>query len=99
MKAPTRPISGGVLNGKAIKLPVPTYPPAARAARASGVVIVEVIIDTTGKVISARALSGNSALQAAAVQAAYLARFSPTMLSGQPVKVSGQINYNFAPVN
>jgi TonB family protein len=58
-------------------------------------VVVQVTIDETGKVISAKAVSGHPLLQAAAVQAAYGARFSPTQLSGQPVKVTGQINYNF----
>ena len=45
-----------------------------------------------------RALRGSSdrAMRDAAVQAALKARFSPTKLSGQPVKVSGVINYKFA---
>jgi TonB family protein len=91
-----RPVSGGVLNGKALSLPKPVYPPAARSARLSGAVVVEVVIDINGKVISARALSGIGLLQQAAVQAAYQAKFSPTTLSGQPVKVVGTIEYNFA---
>jgi TonB family protein len=89
------PISGGVLNGKAISLPRPPYPPIAKAARASGTVTVQVTIDESGKVISARAVGGHPLLQQAAVQAAYGARFSPTQLSGQPVKVTGVITYNF----
>lgn len=95
-RAPVKPISGGVLNGKATSLPVPSYPPAARSARASGLVTVEVVIDGSGKVISAKAASGHPLLQQAAVQAAQQARFTPTLLSGQPVKISGVINYNFA---
>lgn len=91
----TAPISGGVLNGKAVSLPKPPYPAIARSARASGTVVVQVTIDESGKVISARAVSGHPLLQAAAVQAAYGARFSPTQLSGQPVKVTGTISYNF----
>jgi protein TonB len=47
-------------------------------------------------VISANATSGPSALRGVAVQAALRAQFSPTKLSGQPVKVSGAINYKFA---
>lgn len=89
------PISGGVLNGKAINLPKPPYPSIARAARAAGTVTVQVTIDESGKVISARAVGGHPLLQQAAVQAAYGARFSPTQLSGQPVKVTGVITYNF----
>jgi TonB family protein len=94
-KPPPQKISGGVLNGKAVSLPVPVYPPAARAVRASGQVQVQVLIDESGRVVSASAVSGNALLQSAAVQAARGARFSPTMLSGQAVKVSGIIIYNF----
>jgi TonB family protein len=92
---PTVPLDGGVLNGKAVSLPKPAYPAIAKAARASGTVVVQVTIDEQGRVISARAVSGHPLLQAAAVSAAQGARFSPTLLSGQPVKVTGVINYNF----
>jgi TonB family protein len=91
-----KPISGGVLNGTAISLPAPTYPDTARRMRMFGVVAVEVVVDETGKVISATAKDGPNALREVAVQAALRARFSPTKLSGQPVKVSGVINYKFS---
>ena len=92
---PRAPISGGVLNGKAINLPKPAYPPIARAAHASGTVVVQVLIDENGNVVSAHAVSGHPLLQGAAVGAARQAKFSPTKLSGQPVKVTGVIQYNF----
>jgi len=92
---PRAPISGGVLNGKAINLPKPQYPPIARAAHAAGTVVVQVLIDENGNVVSAKAVSGHPLLQAVAVAAARQARFSPTKLSGQPVKVTGVIQYNF----
>ncbi|MEK6336759.1 MAG: TonB family protein [Acidobacteriota bacterium] len=87
--------SGGVLNGKAITLGRPSYPAIAKAARASGQVEVRVVIDETGQVIRAEAISGHPLLQAAAVKAASESVFSPTTLSGQPVKVTGTIIYNF----
>jgi TonB family protein len=90
-----KPVSGGVLNGKAISLPAPVYPEFARRMRTSGLVEVEVVVDETGKVISAHALAGPASLRDVAVQAALKARFSPTKLSGQPVKITGRINYNF----
>jgi TonB family protein len=90
-----KPISGGVLNGKALSLPVPIYPQIAMRARTAGKVEVEVTVDETGKVISAQATAGPTALRDAAVDAAKRARFSPTKLSGLPVKVVGIINYNF----
>ena len=90
-----KPVSGGVLNGAARNLPRPAYPELAKRSHTTGLVVVEVVIDETGHVISARAASGPATLQQAAVQAARQAQFSPTKLSGQAVKVSGTINYNF----
>jgi protein TonB len=84
-----------VLNGKAVVKPQPAYPPIAKAARAQGVVVVEVIVDEEGYIISARAVSGHPLLQQAAVQAARGARFTPTRLAGEPVKVQGVVTYNF----
>jgi len=95
-RALLKPVSGGVLNGKAISLPTPGYPDMARRMGIFGTVEVSVILDENGKVLSAKAMSGPGALRDAAVQAALRARFSPTKLSGQPVKVSGQINYKFS---
>jgi TonB family protein len=91
-----RPVSGGVLNGSATYLPPPMYPETAKRMRTSGVVTVEVVIDENGKVISANAANGPSTLREAAIQAALRARFSPTKLSGQPVKVFGTISYKFS---
>lgn len=96
-KPAPKTISGGVLNGKAISLPKPAYPAAARAVRASGQVTVQVLIDEEGRVVSASAGGGHPLLVPAALAAARGARFSPTLLSGQPVKVSGVITYNFVP--
>jgi protein TonB len=85
-----------VLNGKAISKPTPAYPAIAKAARASGAVTVQIVVDESGRVVSANAVSGHPLLQQAAVQAVRQWRFSPTLLSGQPVKVSGVVTVNFA---
>jgi TonB family protein len=84
-----------VLNGEAIELPKPPYPQLAKTNRIQGMVSVQVLIDESGKVVSAHALSGNAFLTNEAVRAAYRARFSPTKIGDQPVKVSGTITYNF----
>lgn len=96
-KPEPKTISGGVVNGKAVNLVTPTYPAAAKAVRASGAVNVQVTIDENGNVISATAVSGHPLLRAAAVSAARSSKFSPTKLSGEPVKVTGVIVYNFNP--
>ena len=87
--------SGGVLNGKAISLPRPAYPAEASRIGANGVVRIKVLIDENGKVLEAKVLCGHPIFAKPSVEAAHKARFSPTKLSGMPVKVNGIIIYNF----
>ncbi len=89
------PVSAGVLNGKAITLPVPDYPAEAKAAGAEGVVVIQVMIDEQGNVTDARPISGPKLLQETSLNAARQAKFSPTLLSGEPVKVTGVLVFNF----
>lgn len=86
-----------VKNGKVINMPQPAYPPIARAAHAAGTVQIQVVIDESGKVIAAQALSGHPLLQAAALKAARGLLVTPSFLDGKPVKVVGVVNYNFVP--
>ena len=90
-----RIVSGGVLNGRALKKPQPDYPPSARMARASGTVVVQITVDEKGEVASASAVSGHPLLRKAGEEAAGRAKFTPTKLCGQPVKVTGVVTYNF----
>ncbi|HET6891398.1 MAG TPA: TonB family protein [Pyrinomonadaceae bacterium] len=89
IKSPT------ILNSKALSLPKPPYPPLAKLIKVQGTVSVQVFIDESGKVVSAKAVSGPATLVRAAEQAALQALFSPTRIGDQPVKVSGTITYNF----
>ena len=88
-------IKGGVLNGKAVSLPTPEYPAIARQAQASGSVTVQVTVDEEGNVISANAMSGHPLLRAVSVSAAQKAKFSPTRVNGELVKVTGVLTYFF----
>src|SRR5438552_1166635 len=72
-----------------------TVPSSAPPIRAQGPVSVQSLIDEQGRVISAQAMSGSPTLLSAAKEAAMRARFTPTLLSGTPVKVQGTIIYNF----
>ena len=89
--------SDGTLNGKAKSLPKPEYPLAAKAARASGAVKIQVRIDENGGVISAKVISGHPLLQLAAEKAALQAKFNPLYMYGRKIKVTGLIVYNFIP--
>lgn len=92
---PQTVVSGGVLTGRAVSRPDPVYPPAARAVRASGPVTVQILVDERGSVISATAVSGHPLLRPAAVAAIRRWRFTPTQLSGQPVRTNGTVTVNF----
>jgi TonB family protein len=86
---------GAALQLWATKRVKPVYPPQAKAAGIHGRVVVEVTIDETGKVISARAASGHPLLKDAAVEAARGWTFPPMTLHGKPIKVSDVINIIF----
>lgn len=88
---------GGVLNGKATSLPKPDYPEEARRAKVGGKVQVRLLINKAGDVVKASAISGDPILRPAAEEAALQAKFTPTLLSGEPVEVSGLITYTFTP--
>ena len=91
----TETVSSRVLVSRAVSLPQPPYPQIAKQAGIHGPVNVQVLIDEDGKVISAHAVSGSAMLTRAAEDAARRARFTPTFLNNQPVKVQGVITYNF----
>jgi len=92
---PPKTISKGVITGLAISLPRPAYSEIAKRARIQGTVSVQVLVDETGRVLSAKVVSGHPLLTVEAQRAALQARFAPTKLNDQPVKVSGVITYNF----
>jgi protein TonB len=95
VRKPVPIVSKGVITSQAVFLPKPTYSQIAKQLRIQGSVSVQVLIDENGKVISAKAVSGHPFLTIEAQKAALQARFSPTLLGDQPVKVSGVITYNF----
>jgi len=90
-----RPINGGVLNGRAVSLPTPSYPPLARQTHVTGQVMVEVSVDETGRVTAAKAVSGNPLLRASAENAARQSRIIPSRINNENVRTTGLLVYNF----
>jgi TonB family protein len=86
------------LAGSATRRVEPKYPEEAKKKGIKGGVIVEVKVDEEGKVIAAKALTGHKLLRSAAIEAAKGWRFTPTQLSGKPVKVVGTITFVFKDV-
>jgi TonB family protein len=95
-KLPVTIVHSSVINGKATNLPKPLYPAPAVAVNAQGEVSIKVLLDENGNVISAQVVSGHPLLRSSALQAARSAKFSPTILNGQKVKVDGTIIYRFS---
>ena len=93
----TIPTQGGFMNGKAVDLPKAVYPEEARKTHTGGTVQVQILVDETGKVVSAVATFGPETLREAATKAAMRAKFKPTIVDGVPVKVSGILTYDFTP--
>ncbi len=92
---PPKAVRKPILNGDAKFLPKPPYPEMAKQLKLQGVVNVQVLVDETGRVVSAKAVSGHALFVREAQRAALQAVFGPTLLGDQPVKVSGVITYNF----
>jgi TonB family protein len=92
-----KPPHVGDLMDKVLDQPSPLYPPQAKAAGLSGTVELQVIVDETGQVISARPINGPPLLREAAMEAAYRARLVPVVKDGKPIKVTGYLVYKFLP--
>ncbi len=90
-------ISVGSLVGKAKQKISPTYPALARAARITGLVTVYVVVNEKGEVEAVQRADGPPQLQQAATDAARRWKFNPTIVNGQPVRVSGFLSFNFSP--
>jgi TonB family protein len=91
----TQRVSGGVLQGNAVRKVQPAYPEIAKAAGAEGVVQVTVTVNENGEVTTAEAVKGHPLLKEAALDAARQWKFKQTELNGQPVKVQGILTFNF----
>jgi protein TonB len=74
----------------------PLYPEIARTARIEGIVVMEALLDATGKVDSVRVLRSVALLDDAAIRAVKQWRYTPTELNGVPVPVLMTITVRFA---
>ena len=84
--APLR-VGGDIAEPKKLVDAKPVYPQIAQAAKVQGVVILEVIIDTTGGIRDAKVLRSIPLLDQAALDAVKQWRFTPTVMNGNPAEV------------
>lgn len=84
-----------VQAGKLVSQPKATTPVDAKGARIQGVVRLQALIGTDGRVRSVSVLSGPPALRAAAMENARQRQYQPTVMNGKPVEVETQISIDF----
>lgn len=99
LPAPPKPAAvvrgGQVTQPRLIHSVPPVYPAVATANRTEGDVEIEAVIDPTGKVTSAKVISGPALLRAAAVDAVRQQRYSPGTLDGKPITMQYKVTIRF----
>lgn len=93
---PAGPVAVGSLLPYATRQVPPVYPPAARSARTTGVVRVELILDEQGEIAEIKSVNGPTLLQESAKDAVRKWKFRPLMLNGQAVRAAGFVSFNFS---
>lgn len=88
-------VGGDVKPPEVIYAPAPVYPPLARTTKTEGIVIIDAVIDQTGHVVEARAISGPGLLLEAALKAVSQWRYQPTYLDGQAVSIRMHVTVKF----
>lgn len=90
-----KPVEGGALDTKAVSKPAAVLSEEAKRLKLTGRIIVKVLIDENGKVVSVQAQNGPAALREAAEAAAREATFKPMTQDGITVRVTGTLTYDF----
>jgi protein TonB len=96
---PPQRIGGDVAQANLISSPKPTYPPLARAARVTGVVLLQATISKQGTIEDLKVITGHPLLNDAAIEAVKQWRYKPQQLNGQPIEVITTITVNFSFAN
>ena len=95
--APPKPVvvGGNIQPPTRTRYVAPEYPSIALSVRKQGVVIIEAIIGTDGKVEQARVLRPMPLLEEAALAAVRSWEYTPTLLNGRPTPVIMTVTVNF----
>src|ERR1019366_8942347 len=88
-------IGGNVQQAKLVRQPKPVYPPLAKQARISGVVHLAAVISKDGTIQDLKVISGLPLLIPSALEAVKQWVYQRTLLNGEPVEVSTQIDVNY----
>ncbi len=88
-------VSIGVQNSRLIHKVNPVYPELAKRARVAGIVLLQVTVDERGLVAAIKLIRGHPLLNQSAIDAVRQWRYSPTLLSGEPVPVIAAVTVNY----
>jgi len=93
--APPVPVGGQVQQARLISSVSPAYPAFARSIGLQGDIMIDAVIDSTGKVAAMKPLSGPILLQQAAMDALRQWKYEPARLDGQPVSMHLSVTMKF----
>jgi TonB family protein len=94
--APVAPIKGGQLQQpKLVSSVAAVYPANARTQRIQGDVVIDALVDASGKITEVKLISGHPLLQQAAMDSLRLWRYAPARLNGDPIPVHIKVSVSF----
>ena len=90
------PVKGGqIVMPRLLHAVQPSYPAIANSNHVEGDVLIQAAIDESGKVTSAKVISGPTLLRATAVSAVRQWKYSPATLDGKPVAIDYKVTVRF----
>jgi len=93
---PPTPAGGQIKEPRLISSTPPIYPAWALNEGVRGIVVIDALIDSTGKVKDMKAISGPPSLIHAAMDALARWKYEAARLNGQPIEVHTTVQINFS---
>lgn len=95
---PTPPAArtgGNLQPAKLVSSPPPVSPSLVGTEKMQGVVVIDALVDATGKVTDMRVISGSARLTQAAMDALRTWKYEPARLDGQPIAIHTHVSITF----
>lgn len=93
---PPTPTGGHLKEPRLISSPPPVYPGRALTERVQGVVVIDALVDATGRVKDMKAISGPTSLIQPAMDALRTWKYEPARLNDQPIEIHTTVHINFS---
>jgi protein TonB len=89
------PVGGDVKTARLISSPPPVYPSLARTQHIQGAVLIDALVDESGRVSSMKVVSGPVLLHQSAMEALHHWKYQPATLDGKPVAMHLTVTVQF----